>query len=54
MIPYDVDPSLHSAEPEQLQLDDGFSRRSPGDTPQPPPADAPASLEEALATKSDF
>jgi len=25
MIPYDVDPSLHTAEPEPQQLDDGFS-----------------------------
>jgi hypothetical protein len=25
MIPYDVDPTLHSAEPEPQQLDDGFS-----------------------------
>jgi hypothetical protein len=25
MIPYDIDPSLHTAEPEPLQLDDGFS-----------------------------
>lgn len=25
MIPYDVDPSLHPAEPVPPQLDDGFS-----------------------------
>jgi hypothetical protein len=25
MIPYDVDPSLHTAEPPPPQLDDGFS-----------------------------
>jgi hypothetical protein len=25
MIPYDVDPSLHNADPEPEQLDDGFS-----------------------------
>lgn len=30
MIPYDIDPSLHPAEPAPPQLDDGFS---------PPPAD---------------
>ena len=54
MIPYDIDPSLHSAEPEQALLDDGFTRRSQGELPQAPAADAPASLEEALATKSDF
>jgi hypothetical protein len=25
MIPYEVDPSLHNADPEPEQLDDGFS-----------------------------
>jgi len=25
MIPYDVDPSLHNADPEPEQFDDGFS-----------------------------
>jgi hypothetical protein len=25
MIPYDIDPSLHTAEPEPPLLDDGFS-----------------------------
>lgn len=32
MIPYDLDPSLHTGEPEPPSLDDGFS----------PPHDAPA------------
>lgn len=26
MIPYDVDPSLHSTKPHEPVLDDGFSR----------------------------
>jgi hypothetical protein len=25
MIPYEIDPTLHTAEPEALVLDDGFS-----------------------------
>jgi hypothetical protein len=54
MIPYAIDPSLHSAEPEQACLDDGFSPRSQGELPEPvPPAPRP-SLEQALASKSDF
>lgn len=28
MIPYDIDPSLHSGEPKAERLDDGFSPRS--------------------------
>jgi len=52
MIPYAIDPSLHSAEPEQLLLDDGFSPREPGAAP--PPAESDSGLEEALAGKSDF
>lgn len=55
MIPYAIDPSLHSAEPEQLLLDDGFSMpRGPGDAAAPAVTDAGASLEEALVAKSDF
>ena len=27
MIPYDLDPSLHTAEPQAWMLDDGFSPR---------------------------
>ena len=54
MIPYDIDPSLHCAEPEQLLLDDGFSaRRSHGESTGPAAAET-TSLEEALAGKSDF
>ncbi|MGE4239351.1 hypothetical protein [Ramlibacter sp.] len=51
MIPYDIDPSLHNADPAPQTLDDGFA-------PPPPADDAPAAreeaLEEALASKSDF
>jgi hypothetical protein len=54
MIPYDIDPSLHGAEPEQLLLDDGFSPRSHGVSPEPTPAQGATSLEEALTGKSDF
>lgn len=55
MIPYDIDPSLHAAQHEQLLLDDGFSApRSCGETPAPPAPPAASSLEEALASKSDF
>jgi hypothetical protein len=56
MIPYDIDPSLHSGEPgDQLLLDDGFSApRSHGESTAQPDGKTTASLEEALATKSDF
>lgn len=55
MIPYAIDPSLHAGEPEQLLLDDGFSApASTGDRPEPPAPDAGASLEAALAARSDF
>ena len=42
MIPYDVDPSLHTAEPEPQQLDDGFSPRLMAThpvEPEPEPGD---------------
>ena len=52
MIPYDVDPSLHSTQPHQPVLDDGFSRpgkdEEDGDAVQRPPA------EPVLPEKSDF
>jgi hypothetical protein len=55
MIPYDIDPSLHS-EPEPPLLDDGFSSpRAHGESAGSKNGAAPAaSLEEALASKSDF
>lgn len=54
MIPYAIDPSLHAAEPEQLLLDDGCSPRSYGAASERGVAEAAASLEDALASKSDF
>lgn len=55
MIPYDIDPSLHAAQPEQPRLDDGFSSpRSHGEAPDRAPAEDAAGLEGALASKSDF
>lgn len=55
MIPYDIDPSLHTAAPQQGSLDDGFSPRSQELVPEPAPAARTAdSLEDALAGKSDF
>lgn len=56
MIPYDIDPSLHATEPGPLLLDDGFSAPSShGESVELAcGAAAAASLEEALAAKSDF
>ena len=51
MIPYQVDPSLHPAEPAPAQLDDGCS------PPEPPAHAKPAQPEPAEAlpgTDSDF
>ncbi|AEG92158.1 hypothetical protein [Ramlibacter tataouinensis] len=51
MIPYDIDPSLHAAEPAPERLDDGFAppaAQDEGVAPEP----APPQL--ALAAKSDF
>lgn len=55
MIPYDVDPSLHSSQPQPSLLEDGFSApRSDGDALRAG-GDAPApSLKDALAAKSEF
>ena len=47
MIPYDIDPSLHTGEPEPPQLGDGFSpphQEEPADQPMllpPGKADMP-------------
>lgn len=50
MIPYDADPSLHSAQPHEPVLDDGFSRPGKDEEPDagPPPAGP------VLPEKSDF
>jgi hypothetical protein len=57
MIPYEVDPSLHNADPEPEQLDDGFS--PPQRHHSPPQADgeqAPAgeAVDPSLWAKSLF
>lgn len=55
MIPYDVDPSLHSAQPQPMLLDDGFSAPRSSRHALPTGSDVPApSLEDALASKSEF
>jgi len=58
MIPYDIDPSLHSAEPLPPQLDDGFS--PPQGEPAPlsqmgaPPSGIAPPMDPALWSKSAF
>ena len=53
MIPYDIDPSLHTAEPEPPQLDDGFSpRHHEAETNGAPPL--PVADAEAGGDKSPF
>lgn len=57
MIPYDLDPSLHAAEPEPDMLDDGFSPPH-HDEPEAaaPPGAVPAQTgpDAALSGKSPF
>lgn len=53
MIPYDIDPSLHSAQPQPAQLDDGFS--PPGnETDISERATATEPVDPALWVKSAF
>ena len=53
MIPYEVDPSLHPAQPAPPQLDDGFS--PPGPLPPAEGADvAPDVVDPSLWQKSEF
>lgn len=53
MIPYQLDPSLHPAQPTAPQLDDGFS--PPAATVPPPEAAHDAPKEPpVLPAKSDF
>jgi hypothetical protein len=42
MIPYDMDPSLHTSEPEPPMLDDGFSPPRRGEAGAEPVVDIPA------------
>jgi hypothetical protein len=58
MIPFDVDPSLHT-EPREPVLDDGFSPPPATDTPLPPAAQpstvgTPPPVESWLWEKSGF
>lgn len=56
MIPYEIDPSLYTAEPEPPVLDDGFSTPHHGEpavTAETPPAtDAP--VDAALLPRNPF
>lgn len=55
MIPYEVDPSLHPAQPAPPQLDDGFSPPADAqDKPATAPAGAAEPVDPALWAKSDF
>ena len=57
MIPYEVDPSLHTAQPAPPQLDDGFSppQADAAAKPAAPGDAAPAEpIDPALWAKSDF
>jgi hypothetical protein len=56
MIPYDLDPSLHTAEPGPTTLDDGFSPPQPpaaGESEKAPEAQD-AVLDPSLWAKSPF
>lgn len=58
MIPYDLDPSLHTGKPEPEVLDDGFSppthgEPAPAGTPPLPMPEAPP-VDPALWAKSEF
>lgn len=57
MIPYDLDPSLHTAEPEPEVLDDGFSpphHDEPAKVAQPDATPAQTAVDAALQSKSPF
>lgn len=56
MIPYDLDPSLHAAEPESAVLDDGFSPPQPVVAPEgeKEPQVPSAAVDPALWAKSQF
>lgn len=56
MIPYDLDPSLHTAEPEPTMLDDGFSPPQPAVVAEneKQPESQNAAVDPALWAKSAF
>ncbi len=53
MISYDLDPSLHAGEPQPQLLDDGFSPRQHGESPEHTGA-AATEPEPMLSDKSLF
>jgi hypothetical protein len=54
MIPYDLDPSLHTAEPEPQQLDDGFSPPHHEEPRATAPATPVSGADALLGDKSPF
>lgn len=56
MIPYEVDPSLHSYEPHGESLDDGFSPRAATHPvePEPAPKDPDAPNPSHLPVEPEF
>jgi hypothetical protein len=58
MIPYDLDPSLHTGEPESTMLDDGFSpplhEPAAPETEKQPEAINRTPVDPALWAKSAF
>jgi hypothetical protein len=55
MIPYDIDPSLYTGDPEPPMLDDGFSpphHAEPAAIAQAPPAPVDVQIDPALEAKS--
>lgn len=58
MIPYEVDPTLHTGKPHEPMLDDGFSPPAPDAGPVPsaelPTAPPHRSADAVLSEKSDF
>jgi hypothetical protein len=57
MIPYDLDPSLHTAEPESTTLDDGFSpppHQQSGDEKEKPQEARNVVIDPVLWAKSAF
>lgn len=57
MIPYDLDPSLHTGEPESPLLEDGFSppqHHGEGDEAPVPPVPHGGPVDPAFWVKSGF
>jgi hypothetical protein len=53
MIAYETDPSLHTGQPVEPSLDDGFSRPQQGEE-EAKAKDEGQTLQSALSEKSDF